>query len=307
MSVFFGTATVAVTYFLARELYDRTTALISTFLLTFSTAHILIASHVGWSASLTPFFGILTLCLAVKSLKNGWKPLFFATGVTSGIMLQTHPASIFLIPGLGIYTITLLRRSFNKGRRLFLLLLICAGFLVGYINMVYFNIVNPLGSFNAAENATWTGLSSPLTWSIYASRIQSLTTEYLRMMGDAMTLDERFTVIWSNFKACLYLALTLVAVIYAVKIHRKADLLLLILLGSAWLILPVGVKGFGFPTPWAIHYVQLLLQISFILISSPLNRLLQVKTNKIHRISLGLIIAMCGYSMITSIFTLAGQ
>ncbi len=305
MSVFFGTSTVLLTYLLAKDLYDRETALISVTLLSFSAAHILIASHVGWSASLTPFFGILTIYLVNKALKGNRRLMYLAAGLTAGIALQTHPSAIFLLLSLGAYLLSLgARRPLITRRKLLLLLAVFLGLATGYINMIYFNLVNPFGSVSYAENARWTGLSSSITWQTYLLRLQSLTTEYLRMLGDVMTLNESFAVIWPSFKACLYLALTVTAVIYALVKRSRASKLLLLTLGFAWLILPIGIKGYGFPSPWGGHYVQLLLPIAYILISAPLGRLLKIKAPKTRRAAMGMLVALCAYSAISSLWTL---
>ena len=308
MSVFFGAFTIIITYLLAKDLYDRKTALISATLLTTSVAHILIASHVGWSASLTPFFGTFTLYLINRALVKEKKLFFFAAGLTSGITLQTHPVSIFLLVGLGIFTITYCqKRPFMIKRKRLFILLISAGFTLGYVNMIYFNLVNPLASLTYAQNAKWTGLSS-MTWNTYVTRFQSLSAEYLRMMGEYLAMTENFTILLSNSKVLLYLALIFISIIYSLKKHDNADRMLLLILGSAWCILPIAVKGYGFPNPWGGHYVSLLLPISYILISMPLSRLLvrfRAK-NKMEMITLILVLSFCFYTVATSCLNLAG-
>lgn len=307
MAVFFGASTVAMTYVMAKDLYDRKAALISSTLLTFSVSHILIASHVGWSASLTPFFGILSIYLVNQALRKGRKMLFLIAGVTLGITLQTHPSSIFLLLGVGIHVLSFFKQKpFPYGRRLLFAASIFTGFALGYVNMIYFNLLNPLASLSYAQNARWTGLST-LTIGDIPFRFQSLSAEYLRMMGELMVTTESFGIILTNSKAILYLVLTLVSIAYALKRHQRSDRMLLLSLACAWLVLPIGVKGYGFPSPWGAHYVSLLLPISYTLISVPMAEILyKGRTRKTQMLTAILALAILFYAMATSLWNLSG-
>jgi 4-amino-4-deoxy-L-arabinose transferase-like glycosyltransferase len=306
MSVFFGSFTVGLTYLLAKDLYDRKTAIIASVLLATSVAHVLIASHVGWSASLTPFMGVLTVYLFNKAFRSRRRLLYFATGVAAGITLQTHPSSIFLLAGLGMFLMLWHNQASLWRRHGFLLLLYAmGGFVVGYANMIYYNVVSRLGSVAFAQRASWTGISS-LGWSSYSTRLRGLSSEYLRLLGDYMIETLNFGVLLSQYKVVLFLFLVAIGVAYALKKHGSADRMLLIILGLAWLILPIGIKGFGYPSPWGGHYVMLLLPLSYMIIAAPLGALLNShRIGRRTRLVISALIALIlVYSVVTSLLSL---
>ena len=243
-------------------------------------AHILIASHVGWSASLTPFFGTLTVFTLNEALNRRKNLLFFATGLVSGITLQTHPSSVFLIIGIGVYLLLYFyKHSFTIKPITIILISTTFGFALGYINMIYFNIVNPLGSLTSAQNAGWTGIST-LSPGVYLDRVIKLSMEYLRITGDYMKEYARLVVILFDVKPLLFMLLTTLSGLYLLKRRRDADQLLLILVGAAWLILPLGIRGFSYPKSWGGHYFMILLPILFIIISAPLGKLIETTKMK---------------------------
>jgi len=240
-------------------------------LLAFSPMHIVVSSHVAWSASLMPLFLTATLYAVLKALESGKRSYWLAAGVSLGLSLQSHPSVLAsyagLLPALHIY----LGRGFTHDLlRNFKYLLL--GFLVGYVNMVIYNIIVPLGSLTFMFHAKWTGLSGGLTLPIYIKRISFLTVEYTSGLASGVPM---ITLPYLLTSAIFYtFVMVTAATVAAGVIKSKLARALLVYLVVSLLILAVGTKGvmtlnpFGFA--WGPHYLQQLLPLTYLLMAESL-------------------------------------
>ncbi len=91
--------------------------------------------------------------------------------------------------------------------------------------------------------------------------------------------------------------------------HRDPDFLTLVILAMGFLILPLGIKGFGYPSPWGPHYLMLLLPIFFILIAAPLGDFVawarMNRRNGALAAAVLLVLSLLLYDAVTSMLTLA--
>jgi len=236
--------------------------------------HILVSSHVAWSASLMPLFLTATLYAVLKALESGRKPYWLTAGACLGLSLQSHPSVLASYAGLLLALYMYLGRGFTQDLlRNFKYLLL--GFLVGYVNMVIYNIVVPLGSLTFMFRAKWTGLSGGLTLPTYIKRISFLSVEYASGLASGVPM---ITLPYLLTSVAFYIFAVVAAVTVAAGVIKsKLARTLLVYLIISILILAVGTKGvmtlnpFGFA--WGLHYLQQLLPLTYLLMAESLRTL----------------------------------
>ena len=266
----FGAMTIPLLYEVAKELtHSRNIALYSALILAFMPPHILIASHVAWSASLTPFFLLLSLYVFLQALKSNSRIRWLFFGISLGLALQAHPSVIASFVGLLLTFVYVFGRSIIKrliSRRVSTFILI--GFSLGYINMIIYNIINPLNSLTFVLSAKWVGLSSNLTFFEYLRRLFFISLEFISMfpMGiPVVSLPHLIKLPLFYLFISLFLAISAYAVI---KTRLGRGILMYIVISI--LILAIGTKGamtlniFGFA--WGPHYLQQLVPLAALLI-----------------------------------------
>ncbi len=256
----FGSLTPPLLYVLARKLTQSSVIpVVSALTLALMPPHILIASHVAWSASLTPFFFTLSLLFFVKALEGDTVPHWLGFGVATGLAIQTHPSVLASYAGiLAGLTYVLGWREVRNLVTLKRFTAFTVGFLVGYANMVVFNVVQPLGSIIAVFSAKWTGLGSPLTPAEYLRRLAFLAGEFVSMFPagvPVITLPH----LLKSVAFYVFMMLFLSFITYS-AIRTRFGRGLLIYIGVALLLLAIGTKGvmafniFGYT--WGPHYLQ---------------------------------------------------
>lgn len=263
LSAVFGALTAPLVFLLALKLrQDFTVAALSALVLAFSPPHILVASHVGWSASLTPFFVVAAAIAALKALEAGSRRYWLLTGLVAGLAVQTHPSAIASLAGLAA------AYALWRGLRETIKLLIkrapmmAAGFCLGYLNMIVFNVVVPLGSVFYVLKAPWTGVGAePLTPLVLVRRFAFIVFElYTSLPMGIPVIPIKYLA--SNLLFYVYTAVLIAVMTYGVlkdKLVRALGVLLLVSI----LLLSVGTSGrmnldiFGFA--WGPHYIQQLI------------------------------------------------
>ena len=221
--------------------------------------HILIASHVAWSASLTPFFFTLSILTFIKAIEGDTAFRWLVFGITTGLALQTHPSVLAsyvgILAGLA-YVLGWKRVASLFAPKRFTVFTI--GFLAGYVNMVVFNIVQPFGSIIAVFSARWTGFGSPLTLAEYLRRLVFLVGELMSMFPTGIPL---ITLPHLLKLAAFYIFMVFFFSLIAYSaIRTKLGRGMLVCIGVALPILAIGTRGvmafniFGYT--WGPHYLQ---------------------------------------------------
>ncbi len=245
---------------------SRSTSLLAAILLAFSPMHILVSSHVAWSASLMPLLLLAAVYAFIVALESSKRKYWIISGVFLGLALQSHPSVLASYAGLLLALYLLLGRGFLSDLRHNFKYVI-AGFLAGYVNMVIYNVAVPLGSVTYAFHAKWTGLSSGLTLSTYLRRLSFLVVEFASGLAAGVpVITLPYLLSTPAFYAVIALAISLVA--YG-SVKSKLARALVTYLAVSFLILAVGTKGvmtlnpFGFA--WGPHYLQQLLPLTYLL------------------------------------------
>ncbi len=97
LSAVFGTLTVPALYLLARELFDRRTALLAALLLATFPPHIHF-SRLGLNNIADPLFGVLALAFLVRALKRGGLRDYALSGVMLGLTQYFYEGGKLLYP-----------------------------------------------------------------------------------------------------------------------------------------------------------------------------------------------------------------
>jgi 4-amino-4-deoxy-L-arabinose transferase-like glycosyltransferase/glucose/arabinose dehydrogenase len=141
-----GAIAVGVTYLLARDLGGRVAGVIAAGLLATSGGQILSNGHLGWSHCLTPTLTTLAAWLLQRAVRLDCRGSWLASGFTFGLALQTHPATLVLLPGAAVYVLWWGRRWLRTPWPYCALAL----FVLAYANVLAFNLMTAGGSFREA-------------------------------------------------------------------------------------------------------------------------------------------------------------
>jgi 4-amino-4-deoxy-L-arabinose transferase-like glycosyltransferase len=161
-ALLFGAGFVLLTYGFARDLAGRWPAVVAAGLLLTSGGHVIINSHTARSNSITPILTTAAIWLLFRALATrSWdwprdrpvprrpEPRLLApAGLLLGLALQTHLSVIAVLPGLLCYGLlrgrALLRTPWPYVGGL--------GLVLGYSNMLIYNLLNDFWSFRHARS-----------------------------------------------------------------------------------------------------------------------------------------------------------
>ncbi|MCC7372148.1 MAG: ScyD/ScyE family protein [Chloroflexi bacterium] len=228
-----GALAVGFTYLLAREIGGRLAGIVAAALLATSGSIILSNAHIGWSHCLTPTITTLAIWLLLRGVHDGSRAALLGSGFTWGVALNTHPATLVLLPGAAIYVLWSGRRLLTTPWPYLAALL----FVAAYSNMILYNVLTDFDSITAAATIKdrYDAGVDTVTPAIYLANHGPHGLMLLRYLAGAV--DERGgslaylldPTLW------LYAGLTLAGLVYTAR--RGAPLLLLVFLSSC-LIMP---------------------------------------------------------------------
>ena len=248
-------------------------SLLAALLLAFSPMHILISSHVAWSASLMPLFLLAAILAFFMALEKGGRAYWVLLGVFLGLSLQSHPSILASYAGLVLLTYVVLgKESLVKLFRNFRYVLL--GFIGGYANMIAYNIAVPFGSVTYVFSAKWTGLSSGLTAVTYLRRLLFLIVEYASGLAAGVPVIT-LPYLLSSWVFYVLTAIVACLIIYGAAKSKLVRGILLYLVISL-LILAIGTKGTMTMNPmgfaWGPHYLQQLLPLTYLMIAESVSK-----------------------------------
>jgi glycosyltransferase AglD len=268
-----GVLGVAATYLLGRELGasalaadpasrlsslgPRLVGIVAALLLATNGAHVVVNSHVAWSNCLTPVFTALAFWLLLRAagvrasrpagrlvrITGGpafaGGPALAAAGLVFGLALQTHPLVAALLPGVALYV--LWRGWSDPAGRLALLrtpwpylgLLL---FLVGYGNVLLYNVENGFESLRSAQRIRAEYALDEQAAAGYLPTLLSMLLLLARILGGA--IDQRAGPI--DYLGDPFVALGCVLAAVGVGwLARRGEPLPLLLSLSFLLLLPI--------------------------------------------------------------------
>ena len=224
-----GVLTVGATYFLGRSMGGRKAGFVAGLLLACSPVHTLVNSHIAWSNAATPLFSTSTflfLHTAVRRQK-GW--LLVLGGLFYGLALQTHVSMLVVAPGLLVWFLA--RRDILVWLRRPWPYLAALAALLGYGNMIAYNLLTAGGSLADFEKHTYAWVSEP-TLASYWTNLKLMAGAFSRTLaGQVPKIDDPL----GGLLALLFLIWLVASLAYT--LWRREGMPVLVLLSSA-LIMP---------------------------------------------------------------------
>ncbi len=140
---------IPLTYLLGKEAAaSKHAGLIASLFMALSFYHIFRNSHFAWTNSTTPTLCVLTWWLFANALRSGKAVTLLLCGIAYGLALQSHILVAVLAPPMAAtICIELLKGRISSWRMgLRSVAFIFVGGIIGYLNMIIYNIKVPLGS-----------------------------------------------------------------------------------------------------------------------------------------------------------------
>ncbi len=232
VSAGFGVMTVGVTYFTGRMLYDKKLALVAASVLALLPYHVIVTRQAMVDVPFSFFFTLTLFFMAKYALSNN-RVWIYATGASAGLSFLSKEVGVLTLITVIIY----LQMVKKLGARN-----------LGLLLLTFFLVASPyIALVLSKSESTQTG-SSYLEWQF--GRPPNHPAEFY-----ITTLSGALGYVLS--------ALTVCAIIYAIKRGRTAGILLLTFVVPAFLFFQIWpTKGFHYPAPLIPALV--LLGISFL-------------------------------------------
>jgi 4-amino-4-deoxy-L-arabinose transferase-like glycosyltransferase len=148
LAALLAAVTVGLTYLIGREITSRWAALVGAALLVTSGGHVIITSHTARSNSTTPLLLLLVCWALLRAIRLNDGRYLVAVGFLFALALQSHISAIAFAPGLALALLIgrprLLISPWIFGA--------AAGAVVGYGNMVIYNVQNSFYSLVHAQH-----------------------------------------------------------------------------------------------------------------------------------------------------------
>jgi glycosyltransferase AglD len=232
LATLLAAATVGLSYLVASDMAGRWAGLVTAALLTTSGGHVVINSHTARSNSITPLLTTAAIWLLFRACRtgNGW--LLAACGLLFGLALQTHVSVIALAPGMALGLVVLRPRlAWSRW-----VPVAAASFLLGYANMILFNLQTGFWSLIHARQlqAGYAGGQSTDP-AKYLENLAALVQSLSRLLSG--TIEEA-----DHPARFLYLGLALIGLIL---VARRGNPLPLAVCASCALVLPYFNPRYG--------------------------------------------------------------
>ena len=227
-----GALAVGCTYLLARDLGGRLAGLLAAALLATSGGQILSNGHIAWSHCLTPTLTTLAAWMLQRAVRLDCRGSWLGSGFTFGLALQTHPATLVLLPGASAYVLWWGRRWMRTPWPYLALLL----FVLAYANVLIFDVMTAGGTLReAATVRDRYDQGIVVDFLIYLGNHQPHGLMLLRYLAGAVDARSNAVAYLLDPTLWLYGGLSAAGLIYCAR--RGAPLLLLMTLSSI-LIMP---------------------------------------------------------------------
>ena len=232
VSAGFGVMTVGVTYFLGRMLYDRKVALVAASVLALLPYHAIVTRQAMVDVPFSFFFTLTLLFMAKYALSNN-RIWIYATGASAGLSFLSKEVGILTLITVIIYLQMVKKLGVRN---------------LAYLLLTFFLVASPyIVLVLSTSESTQTG-SSYLEWQF--GRPPNHPAEfYIATLGGAL--------------GYVLSALTICAIIHAIKRGRTAGILLLTFVAPTFVFFQIwSTKGFHYAAPLIPALV--LLGISFL-------------------------------------------
>jgi glycosyltransferase involved in cell wall biosynthesis/putative flippase GtrA len=251
--------TVMLLYYLGEKLFDRWTGILAAGFLLTNGMHILV-THKAWANCTTPFFFMLAMLATVNAeqKKNGkWLVL---AGLLWAATLQTHSSVVIYLLVVLVYVFSGYFRRHSEIKAKWYIGAVIA-FLLGYSNMIYYNLISVGGSITWAAHKGYALEGHPGIYS-FANNLLQMIVELLRSVSSTFG-SETYTVHYLMHPAFLFSLIFIIAGgNWAIK--RQRYLLVWMILGGL-LIMPWINHRYDFFL--ATRYIMPLILLSLLLMA----------------------------------------
>lgn len=273
----FAIATVLVTWRLGIRMGSVRTGVIAAVLMSSAWYHVVFNSHYPWSNSLTPFFAtafllVISRFLDVSPENSHSKQTIISSllaGLLFGMGLQTHPEMVTLLPV--IILVLILSRGYSRGLRNPVPWLMFIGGATGYINMLWYNVLNRFKSVEFGLTYPEYALTKEYTATFV---IGNYFHEFLYLPRIIFGLHDD-TISWSNYAGHPMIWLFWILLISGIVIVvRERRYLIPASFLSCFLIIPAINSNYSLNLG---RYLVFMFPTALILISETLNRLMSLE------------------------------
>lgn len=224
--------TVVLIYYIGRHLYGKWVGITAAILLAGNGMHILV-THMAWSNCTTPFFFCLAWLALINTERKGSGRWLIISAFLWALTLQTHSSVIIYILVVAFY---LLQPRFRRQTKIKISYYIWAGlsFMVGYANMIYYNLISRGGSFYWLKYKGYALEQNPCLAS-YLTNFREMLIELLRTLSSVYQQQDSWGQYLGNPWFSLVLFLFIVGCYYT---YKEKQLLPLYFLAAAFLVMP---------------------------------------------------------------------
>lgn len=209
---------VVLVYKLGKRLYGHYAGLLAAVFLLFNGMHIL-NSHMAWANCTTPTFFTAALLALVNAEKEHNGKYLLLSGILWAAALQTHASVIIYIAVIFIYVLTPGFRQ-RSGIALKWRLYSLTAFLLGYFNMLYYNLVSRGGSFRWLSTKDY-ALEQHHNVSSYLLNLEQMAAELLRTLSSCYG---QHTHLWQYLNEPFFLLALLLLVYGGYLSYRHHDI-----------------------------------------------------------------------------------
>ncbi len=261
MVALFGIATVFLVYKVGKDFFNKEVGLLAAGL--FAVSPVIIAySRSSWNPNLMPFFSLLIIWFAWKTVAREQPAMLVLVGFLFGIAIQLHYLAVFLMAVVMIYLLLYFRR-FKYLKYYFGGIV---GFILGWSPFLLFEIRHGFPNFRTLYNFLFFGEETGFVGKNFFPIIIDV---FLRLFSRLVTNNHH------NFAILLIFGSLLSLVIFAKKMKsrpkRLAGLLLLI-----WLVVGIGLFGF-YQKGIYDYYFGFMFPLPFFLTSLAITKLAEKK------------------------------
>jgi len=224
--------TVVLIYHIGKKLYGHWVGITAALLLIGNGMHILV-THMAWSNCTTPFFfclAFLALLKAEEKKSGGWLVL---SAFLWALTLQTHSSVIIYVLVVLVYVLRPQFRQLTAIKSRYYLLASLT-FVVGYANMLYYNLISRGGSFYWLKYKGY-ALEKHPGLTTYLHNLQEMLIELLRALSSTYQSQDSWGHYLANPWFSLALFLMLVGSFWA---YQEKKSLPLYFLAGAFLLMP---------------------------------------------------------------------
>lgn len=255
---------IVLIYYLGKSLYGKYTGLLAAIFLLFNGMHIL-NSHMAWANCTTPtFFTAALLALAAAEHKRNGR-LLVLSGLLWAAALQTHASVIIYIPVIVMYVLS---PGFKKrsGISPKWHLLTASVFLLGYLNMIWYNIESFGGSIRWLSNKGYALEQHPGIHS-YLPNQEQMLTELVRTLSSSYGQHAH---LWQYLSHPFFVLALILLVFGAYRSYLRHDIrtIPLCLMLAGFLVMPAINQRYVFYM--ATRYIMPIVICAFLMIAEAL-------------------------------------